>query len=655
VSCDTYKTLLLGRGVFILALLLGPALSGAQEVTDIGEIEVSGTQRYESLESPGSFTTVITPEKFAKGSADLGEILRRSAGIDVKYTGGEGQVTTVSIRGSSAEQVAVFLDGIRLNSATFGIVDFSTIPVESIERIEVLRGGASARFGTDAIGGVINIVTKRAGAKRVIDLKLTGGSFNTLKTAESWREPGDRTDFVLAHSHRSTGGDFTFTNAKIIMAGQPFGRTETYTRLHNQSIAEDVLAKIGIRLNDTMRISFANSFFWTDRQVPGMEEETTVLYPANPLEAEEEIFRDTVSAIFTADEFFSKNLSFETGATYFMDHDYFTDPSPAVGNPIDVTYLNQSPQWHARFMHSLSTAHASLASTARYNLRYDRSSDSSPRAGANLMGTKTRITNTLMIEETAGFFDDRLFVIPQASFEKATKRSFCASWRMGLVAKPESWIELKSNVGRSHRYPNFGELYFPDQGYLRGNPDLLDEKALNWDAGFIIKPKYVSLETSYFQNRIDNMIVFVPISATTIQPVNTFEAFIQGIEIQVAIDPFKYLGISGNYTWLDAHYAGSSRSLPGRPKHTANFHIEGRISPIVLFADIYITGGYPVNTANTVYISGNTSVDAGATLTFAKHFFATAEAKDLGNVQRYDRLSFPLPRRSYQVTLGAKI
>ncbi len=643
------------RFIFLILLLCAPMPSEANDDADIGEIQIKGRNEYESLESAGSFATIIKPDKYFDQSKTTPEILSETLGVDVTNLGGEGQLSTLSIRGSSAEQVAVFVDGVRLNSSTFGAVDFSTIPLDAIERIEVIRGATSARFGTDAIGGVINIVTKEAHDKRSIDVKLTGGSFLTLKTAESWSEPFKSGDMTLAHSHRSTAGDFTFKTAAVNMAGGRVGASKTRTRENNRSIAENVLAKGRIRLSENSKISLANDFFWTDREVPGMEEETTLLSPANPLEGKQEIFRNTSNVLFEMEKLFVEPLSFQSGVTFFLDNDNFKDSTPAIGNPIDVTYRSYAPEAHAQFMHIASWRDVNFATTARGQYRFDYSNDISPIPSAPTMGSHTRNTGAFFLEEVAGFLGDRLILSPQVRLEKATARKFRASWRVGLSGKPLPWLTLKSNVQTAYRYPNFSELYYPDQGYLRGNPRLKDEQSLNFDAGFIISPKYVSLEFSFFQNRIENQIIFVPISATTIEPVNTNKAITNGIEVGLNIDPIKQLHLEANYTWMDSKFAGGRLRLPGRPEHKLNIGVRGTIKPVILFGTLQYIGSFPSNTSNTVWISDHTAIDLGATVKFSKYFFATAEVKDVTNVQIYDARGFPLPRRSYWVTLGAGI
>ncbi len=660
------KTLLLRRRVFLFALLLAAPLHAyAQDPesilpeveappADIGVVTVSDEEESSSAQEPGAFTSVIKPSQYDRRAKSTTELLSESVGVDVTSLGGEGSLSTASIRGSSAEQVAVFVDGVRINSSLTGTVDFSTIPMESIERIEVIRGASSARFGTDAIGGVINIVTKRAGAKRAIDAKITGGSFLTLQTAESWREPHEDWDLVLAHNHHSTGGEFTFTSAGITMNGGSVADPRTYRRLHNKSISEDLLAKANLSLPYSTSLGVSNDFFWTDRNVPGMEIETTLLYPANPLDAHEELFRDTTGVRFNADDLGVKGLSMEAGATNSFNHDHFTDPTPALGGPIDVTYLSLSPEGHAMLMHEASPGPADISSMLRYQYIYDYACDSSPISGRPLMGSHRRHSNAAFAEVEVGFFDRKLKFIPSARVEGATGRKTRASWRVSAIGRPADFVEIKANAGTAFRYPTFMELYWPDQGYLRGNPDLEDELSFGWDAGVAFSPPKTRIEIAYFQNYIDNQIIYVPISAFTIQPVNTSRVKSQGVEFSVSFEPWRWLGIFGNYTWLDAKYRSNGQRLPGRPDHKANARIEGRAGPVTLFGNLQYVSAYPLNAANTVSITQRTTADAGATLAFAKHFFATLEVKDVTNVQIYDARGFPLPRRSYWFTMGAK-
>ena len=155
----------------------------------------------------------------------------------------------------------------------------------------------------------------------------------------------------------------------------------------------------------------------------------------------------------------------------------------------------------------------------------------------------------------------------------------------------------------------------------------------------------------------------MPISATTIQPINTYDVKANGVETSLSIRPVSFLDIESNYTWLTARFKSNDFQLPGRPRHKWNSRI-GIHRDFTkkfggnLFGEHEYTSSLPVNTQNTVFIAQRSSFNAGATARFLANswgaYTLTFEAKDITNMQIYDARGFPLPRRSFFVTLGMK-
>ncbi|MBI2974384.1 MAG: TonB-dependent receptor plug domain-containing protein [Deltaproteobacteria bacterium] len=139
-------------------------------------------------------------------------------------------------------------------------VDFSSIPINSIERIEIIRGGGTAAFGGDAIGGVINILTKKAKEGRTIEIKETGGSFTTFKSAESLAERRKKWGLVLSHTHSQSHGDYTFKSASTNLAGTSVGGGVIFKRLHNGFISEDLLTKFDVTAHENLKFEVLNNF-----------------------------------------------------------------------------------------------------------------------------------------------------------------------------------------------------------------------------------------------------------------------------------------------------------------------------------------------------------------------------------------------------------
>ncbi len=165
---------------------------------------------WESQLSPGT-VTVIRPEEFKGEQKTLPDLLKEVPGVHVREVNGKGQYTTVTIRGSTAAQVGVFVDGVMTNLGGDSAVDISTIPVKNVERIEVYRGYIPARFGGTFIGGVINVVTKKpkkVGASAEIGKTSLGGhSVSTEVTA-----PLGGGSLFLGANYESSDGDFKYRN-----------------------------------------------------------------------------------------------------------------------------------------------------------------------------------------------------------------------------------------------------------------------------------------------------------------------------------------------------------------------------------------------------------------------------------------------------------
>ncbi len=156
-----------------------------------------------------SSITVITQEDIQRsGKATVSEVLRGTLGVDVVQQGSQGGVTSVFLRGANSQHTKVILDGMPLNdpSNASRLYDFSNLTVDNIERIEVLRGPQSMVYGSDAIGGVINIVTKRGEGPLSAKATAVGGSFNTVQSGVNLSGGNEKTYYSFSAAMLHTGG-----------------------------------------------------------------------------------------------------------------------------------------------------------------------------------------------------------------------------------------------------------------------------------------------------------------------------------------------------------------------------------------------------------------------------------------------------------------
>ncbi|MFR5879669.1 MAG: TonB-dependent receptor [Cloacibacillus evryensis] len=171
---------------------------------------------------------------------NLPELLKQVPGLHVVESKGRGAYTVASVRGSTAAEVSVFVDGILMNLGSEAAVDLSTIPVDNVERIEVYRGYVPARFAGASMGGVINIITKKP-TKQGVSLSLGAGSYGLFKTNLSYTAPLGKGKFLFGANFESNDGNFKYINDN----NSPYTPGDDYEaeRQNNGYKNTDVLAK----------------------------------------------------------------------------------------------------------------------------------------------------------------------------------------------------------------------------------------------------------------------------------------------------------------------------------------------------------------------------------------------------------------------------
>ena len=195
------------RLTLIAALSLSVVLHAyAADISPADTIIVTATRTEIPLEHATVPVQVITREDIELSlAADLAELLRFEAGLDIGRNGGPGQATSIFMRGTESNHTLVLIDGVRMNPGTIGGAAVQHISPEVIERVEIVKGARSALFGTDAIGGVINIITRRA-ERTNVEVGTGAGSFNSRSAFVSAGTRGDRNQFGITFDWQDTDG-----------------------------------------------------------------------------------------------------------------------------------------------------------------------------------------------------------------------------------------------------------------------------------------------------------------------------------------------------------------------------------------------------------------------------------------------------------------
>ncbi|KAF1716990.1 TonB-dependent vitamin B12 receptor [Pseudoxanthomonas yeongjuensis] len=203
------------RAIPLHALALGIALAlpsvamaeVAADATDFDEIVVTGTRTEVALEDSLVPAQVIDREEIERSQArSLQDLLKGRAGVNFTNQGGAGKLTTLFLRGAESDHVLVLVDGIRVGSATSGLSMFQDLPVDQIERIEIIRGPRSSLYGSEAIGGVIQIFTRRGGTGFEPHLRIGAGSHNLREASAGFSNRGERGWISAEGAYQETDG-----------------------------------------------------------------------------------------------------------------------------------------------------------------------------------------------------------------------------------------------------------------------------------------------------------------------------------------------------------------------------------------------------------------------------------------------------------------
>ncbi len=638
-----------------LLIIKGPAfVCAAEPIQDIGEVQVTATEEHSSKAKPSGFVTVIDAKPFINKVKTIQEILSQQVGVDVQEYGSLGQYTTVGIRGSSAEQVLVLLDGVKLNTIGGGAVDFSSIPLDSLDRIEVIRGASSTQFGSEAMGGVINIITKRAQKKQSFELSGGGGSFQTAKQNLGYSRRFENWSFLLDQTFAKSAGDFKFITTPTIIGGASIGGGQEFTRTNNSFWSNNALFKAEASPTKKLNLSLTSDWFTSKRQIPATEQEVILFAPSQLPLGRERLLKNVTSLKAELKSLGVEGLNLQLQPFYRYNFSHFSDPQPALGGAIDVKNFDHSVGGLMAWDYSLPQDFVLHHFKLNYEIKRDWFDSHSP-IGSPTTGFHQRITNGVYTGDEISFWEDRFFVNPGMRFENTTDFGSKVALSLGLKGKPLDWLTLKTNIDNSFRYPNFIELYLPNEGVIRGNPDLRPESAINFDAGFEIKHPYGWFSANYFLNEINNSIIFVPISAFTIAPVNTNEVRAQGAELAFTFTPWEHLDITGNYTYLHATLQSTGQQLPGRPKQKANVTLTLKNKWGSIYGTLQFIDDLPINFSGTTFLKKRAQVNVGGSLNFLEYWHFAIEVKDINNIQMLDAVGFPLPRLSAFASLGVRI
>ena len=557
--------------VFIVLLfILLPSFSQAAEPTPVESLPpmvVTATRTEVPLNQLTTSLTVITSEELRERQAELvSEVLRDVAGVNVVQTGSMGTATSVFIRGSASNQVLVMIDGVEINSTTTGAYDFANLTTDNIERIEVLRGAGGTLYGSQAIGGVINIITKRGQGPLDVGVSLQGGNGWTNRQVATLRGGVGDIGYSLSVGHLASDG-FRSVN-------DDYHNLSTSARLDYQVTENANLTAIFHFINT--RVGLFNSNNFASTADPNARQATTQY--VGKLEWAQKIMANWDYRIF---------------GSIYKEHDKFSDDIDSCvsfGFPCDSLTRDI-------FRPQISTGEFQTNyrledwSTTTFGVQYNR------RSASTTDGIDKAVNNVgYYLQNQFQFLDRSLIVIPGIRLDD--NQQFGTAWTPAFSAAylfKEIGTKLKGGYAKGFRAPTLNELFSP-AGFgcpAFGNPNLGPEKS--WEINFGVDQNFlaerIKMGANYFHREVKNLIEASPIPGDPmgcVRAENVGSARFDGVELTLGIRIFEGLTLNANYTYLDWDTADGI--LRRRPHNSGNVILNYLQDPLNVNLIVNIVG-----------------------------------------------------------------
>nr|WP_294840705.1 TonB-dependent receptor [uncultured Methylotenera sp.] len=574
----------------IIAGLIGLAFQPAVHAADtinLDEVVVTASRTPQLRTNVIGDVTVIDREEIERiGAGSIVDVLRLQPGVQVSTNGGAGTESSIYLRGTGSEQIVILVDGLRINSATLGRTSLENIPLAQIEKIEILRGSASSLYGADAVGGVIQIFTrKNLSEKPLINAAVGLGSFNT-KTAEFGINGGIN---ALKYGVNVSSLDTDSFSARRIRRGKD-ADDDSYRNLSTSAFAELELAQ-----GHTWGLQFFESKGHNEFDGSNYE---------NFTEQTLQSYAFTSKNQFT--DFWHSTFKLGMGVD---DSDSHAKPNKSKAsstyNPTGISkYRTEQKQisWQNDFTLLLGTL----------TLAYDRlEQDVSSVANFKTKYKKERNDDSFL----ASYLLDQGNHSVQASIREDHNTQFgnytTGGAGYGYRITPQ-W-RVTANYGKAFRAPTFNQLYYPNFG----DPTLSPEKSDNVEAGLKYTGGKLNAGVTVFQNKIRSLLANAGPATPSCTlggfcPINVGKAEIQGITTEASWNINDNLLLGGNFTVQSPREDATDNLVPRRGNRYGTVNLLHTLGNLQWGAEVTGASTRYNDLANQFKLSGYTLVNLTA-------------------------------------------
>ncbi|MCL1137932.1 TonB-dependent receptor domain-containing protein [Shewanella pneumatophori] len=547
------KIALLVSSLLSLSAFSATAEEATTSAANVDEtITVTGSRFDRTADQQLTVINTIEREEIARlNPKSVADVLETLPGVSISRNGGAGQATSVSIRGSNSNHVLVLIDGVKVGSATLGTVSFNTLSPENIERIEVLKGPRASVWGSDAIGGVIQVFTRQ----------LKGGEW--FAGAEYGSNDYIRGSFGTGMDHGNGSTTLTVNHEQ----------SDGYDVYNGAPVEndDDGYKRNTISLKGSQQINQNWQAQWNAQYDKGNTQYDDVYASGSADESDYANYLWNLATQYSNDKFTSK-LALSQSRDY--NENFRGDD---INVPVsEFETKRDQVNWSNQYLAANELTFTGGIDWSNEAVKGDYAQDERDIFGAYVLVQKQW---SQLLAEAAVRYDDVENIDSEVSYNASLAYQFNDQWR------------LAASTGTAFKAPTFNDLYWPGSG----NPDLISETAKSYDLTLHYQADDIRAYISVFENSIDNLIAWAPTGEKDDfgwdiwKPANINEAKIQGVEFSASFSVFS-LDHQVAYTFLDAENKQTGEELIGRSENEFNYQLSYNWEQIDVLANYHYQG-----------------------------------------------------------------
>ena len=609
---------------------------------DAGEtIEIAGERPTGSAKAPGAASTVVEVAKFGGEVRSVAEMLASAPGVTIHATGGPGQSASLSLRGASADESLILLDGIPLRGPGGGSIDLATLPAALLDRMVVSRGVLGAQLGAGALGGAVELQPRAATSRPGGGAEASLGSFGTARLAADGNLlAGSGGSALFGIQLDRTRGNYDYAARVPPEAPTYFG----FTRQNADALRASALLRVEQQLSTATGLDVLLQGSAGDRGLPGPSTAITARSRAldQGLVAGARVRGQTDEVAWGVRTFGRVDRVELRGVQLFSDcQDGAAD----------------CPRANERSSEARAGGEIALPLGDRHRLRAVVEGGEEWIAGSPT-GSHMRLLGSVALSDDVllphAFALHPALRLDQAGSDTALSPGLAATFRPDA----DGPLELRAGLGLSFRPASFSELYL-DQGGVLPNDALSPERAWSADAGASWRSPLLTLAANAFWSSYSNLIIYELFPPAHVKPFNVGGARIAGVELQAIARLPRGFVAEAAYSFLDAINGRSGfdgHHLSYRPPHRLFARLARRGDRLEGYGEVSYQSRMPRNQFDTAYLPSQTLVNAGAGVRAVGPLWLDLELKNLLDDQTLEDLfQYPLPGLSLAVIARARL